>query len=501
MSFEYGQIESSCVKRIANFDRVVEFPISTMESGNISRVLSLVADAKPISVDAFDGYAEFVGRVNFKLLYIDREGMAKNLDYNADFNEKLQIDMTEGTSINAEICVLETDLSPGEEMKLSSIVQISLHGVEKNEMECLTMVPEDCYTEKTMMKVPIISASKMVDVDVSDEKSVGGDIEKILMTDSQVVMTDMRVSDGAVMMSGKYMATVCYMMDGEIKIDNFEIPFDEEVIADGVDMESKVCCYPSVKYTRIILTGMEGDNVLRVEGSVCMKMYAFDTKEEEAIKDLFMLTNEIETEKESCDVEAMVGCYCKDEKFVSSALLQDIRPAVRNIIGIAATSNNLASATMIDDGMARVEGVVIASILYMDENGYNSVKADLPYSIDMEVDAKMDSMLKVCGGVERATARAVHDREIEVMCRMQFEVEVWDKMSCNLVKNAVIGADKVMNNSAISVFIAKDGDSIWDVAKALTATPKDLKYQNPDMGDDLHDGDKVIYFRELNVEF
>mgnify|MGYP002895369124 FL=1 len=62
-----------------------------------------------------------------------------------------------------------------------------------------------------------------------------------------------------------------------------------------------------------------------------------------------------------------------------------------------------------------------------------------------------------------------------------------------------VGEEKEQNTSALSLYIASEGDEMWDVCKALTATPEDIMKQNPALSAPLSEGDRVIYFRSLTV--
>ncbi|MDD4839670.1 MAG: DUF3794 domain-containing protein [Clostridia bacterium] len=500
MNFQYEKIAANCLKKVATVDRVVEFVASGVESGNVARVLGLIADARTVSVEALADEATYLGRVNFKMLYLDTDGEPRSLDYFADFNEKIKAEISAGCTLNGQIGVLETDITTDGELKLSAVVEITMYAMDKLEDECLVSTPEDCYDETAMIEVPMLVGVKSADIEVSDEKAVGGDISRVLLADTVVAVNELRAGDGLVFVGGDFEATVTYYEDDEIKTANFHIPFTEEVLFDGVSIGDSIVAYPSIKTTRVVLTGVEGDNVLRIESLVSVKLFAFSRRMHNVIGDVFMLSNELEVEKVEQNFCALEKCIFVSDKYVSSAMLADSRPAVRDIIGVISSQNSIAG-TKIEDDKLIIEGVVGANLLYTDENGFNSVKAELPYSLNFKTDVPQNAELRVSGIVEDISARVKRDREIEVTTKLEFCIEVWVGNSCVMLKKVVIGEEKELNQSAISVFIASSGDSIWDVAKALSATPKSIITQNPNVEGGLKDGDKVMYFRQLNISF
>ena len=500
MNFQYEKIAANCLKKAATVDRVVEFVASGVESGNVSRVLGLVADARTVSVEALEGEATYLGRVNFKLLYLDTEGEPRSLDYFADFTEVLKADIKAGSTLNGQIYVLETDITTDNELKLSAVVEITVFVMEKSDSECLVGAPEDCYEEKAFIEVPTLVGTKNAEIEVSEEKAVGGDITRVLLADTDVTITALRAGDGIVFMGGDYEATVTYFENNEIKTARFNIPFSEELLFDGVSMGDNIIGYPSIKSTRVVLSGVEGDNALRIESLISVKLFAFAKRTHAVVGDVFMLTNELDVEREEHNFCTLEKNMFFGDKFVSSAMLAESRPAVRDIVGVISSQNSIAG-TKYENEMLTIEGVVGATILYTDENGFNSVKAELPYSLEFKADIPANSDIRVSGIVQDINARVKRDREIEVSTKLEFNVEVWSAKNCITLKKVIIGQEKELNQSAVSVFIASDGDSIWDVAKALSATPKNIISQNPKIEEGIKEGDKVMYFRQINVSF
>lgn len=500
MNFQYEKIAANCLKKVATTDRVVEFTATGVDSGNIARVLGLTADARTVSAEALEGEATYLGRVNFKLLYLDAEGEPKSLDYFADFTDKIKCEIKAGAMLNGKITVLETDMSTDGELKLSAVVEITLYALDKSEDECLVATPEDCYEEKKMVEVPALIGTKSCEIEVSDEKAVSCDIKRVLLADASAAVNEIRTGDGMVFVGGDFVALITYYADNEIRVAKYTIPFSEEVMFDGVALGDRIAAYPTVKTTRVVLSGVEGDNVLRVESLITVKLFAFSKRSHNVVKDVFMLTNELEVETGEQNYCSLEKCLFVTDKFTASAMLNEDRPAVRDIIGVISSQNSIAGSSVSENKLT-IEGVVGATILYTDENGFNSVNAELPYSMSFNAELASGADIRISGIVDDISARVKRDREIEVMVKLEFAVEVWENCGCTMLKKVVIGAEKELNQSAVSVFIASDGDSIWDVAKALSATPKSIISQNPDIEEGLKDGDKVLYFRQLNVTF
>ena len=77
------------------------------------------------------------------------------------------------------------------------------------------------------------------------------------------------------------------------------------------------------------------------------------------------------------------------------------------------------------------------------------------------------------------TVRGVQSKEISII----YDVE--------------LGAEKEENDFAVSLYIAKEGETLWEVAKALNTDEITLAEQNADVGLPLKGGEKILLYKYL----
>ena len=94
------------------------------------------------------------------------------------------------------------------------------------------------------------------------------------------------------------------------------------------------------------------------------------------------------------------------------------------------------------------------------------------------------------------TAKAKFDETIELSVKLCFGVEVYTEKTMTYIDSVTEGEDKPLNDSAISVYIASEGDTIWDVAKAFSASPDKILEQN-EIDKKLVEGQRIVFFRSL----
>ena len=499
MNFDFNEIKMDTVVKTAEKEAAVRTSVSESESGVVTKILDVSADGKIISLDNQNGAARVFGRVNFKVLYLNGDGETRGLDYFADFTEVIQNDSLSGR-LYAQIAVIDVDTSISGGIRLNAVVKITLYRVAENDKKCLVGADDDVYVENTAMKC-YRAALEELGFTVTDEYDTKTDVAKILLTRAGTYVDAATAGMGNVLLSGASDVTVTYLANDKVYVKDFHIPYSEEFAADGVEIGQKLSAEVVVKNARVVIAGIEGSNVIRVEveNEACVK--AYDVTDEKIVKDVFCIENEINITRASVSTGVYGGfAFFKDELSGIAALSNDL-PAVLEVIGVTSAGNGIAKATA-ENGKIVIEGVFSANVLYRDENGLSSVSLEVPYSLPfLSENANATDDVSARGAVIKAQAKLKREREIEVTAELGFMTESVKRVDAEYIAEAEVGEKIEVNKSAVSVFVADEGDTLWDAAKALSARPDDIQSQNPDARAPFKEGQKLFYFREISFEF
>lgn len=500
MNFEFEKIVSNNITKVGGVEKAVELAVPTTESESVMRILGLMATGRAVSAEAANGEGIVSGRVNFKLLYLDAEGESCSLDYFADFVEKVPANINSDAAVYATVRVGESDISTDNGLELVAVVEICLFATQSEQLSGMLEAPEKCFAVKEDIETARLVQSKIADVDVSEEIETKSHIKKVLLLDSDAIISGAKAGTGTVTISGDFVATVTYMTDSAIKTEQVTIPFTEEVMVENAQPGDIVVTKEFVKSAKVVLTGTEEETIMRIDGVVGVKILVFRENKSSVVVDLFMLENELMVATTGAQLKLQKSPLYLTEKVTSMAMLGEDRPAVREVIGVVSSNNMVASAKVMD-GKLTIEGVINAVVLYQDENGVNSVTVEVPYSKDFEVQDLDDCMVEAEGIVLELSARAKRDHEIELYAKLQFKVDVLMGTTVTLISDVALGEAKELNSSAFSVYIAGAGEGIWSASKALSASPDQIMLQNPDLKIPFEDGDRVFFFRQLGEEF
>lgn len=489
--FKYEKANPATVKTFESVERVVEFTPGGVDYEKVAKILSLAVDGKVTSATANDGFVEVEGRAEFRLIYIDTDSVEQGVSYNADFTVRVEGEVSADDKADAFVMVRESNVSLGDGITLSAVVQVVAQVVSETEIEYLSEAV-DCLITDNLIVFPELIGSKSVVVPVEESTTVG-EVGKVLSLSADVIVENATPTENSVTVETVTVAVVTYTEGEEIRTATFEIKNSEDIEIEGVKEGDTATAYASVKKSRVVLAGVTGENVVRVEGDINIKIKAFRMSENKAISDVFSLTNEIviTRDEDECRFEKRAAVF--EEKVDGSAYLDDGKHANR-IVAMPYWTVQIAKSIAEDEGV-RVDGIVVVSVLYDGEDGLDSVRAEVPFSVllngvfDGEVIARA-----IVGSVE---AKLKRDGEISFDITLLISVHEYAISKFEFITAVELGENKEVNDSGLSMYIANEGDMLWDACKALTATPDKILEQNPSLVEPLAEGERILFFRSL----
>ena len=119
--FNFEKISTTRFYTAPTIERVVEFSPPDVDTSNVAKILSLAVDAKCVACESGAGYAQINGRTNFRLVYLDKDGTVRGVDYNADFTLRADGEFDEGDNVQCDIIVTETDVEAADTLTLTAV--------------------------------------------------------------------------------------------------------------------------------------------------------------------------------------------------------------------------------------------------------------------------------------------------------------------------------------------------------------------------------------------
>jgi len=213
----------------------------------------------------------------------------------------------------------------------------------------------------------------------------------------------------------------------------------------------------------------------------------------ESVRDVYSVTNVLNVEESDATLCTGFCFRSLRDKATASVTPKD---GANELFGIL-YGGITASYTKIN-GQFFTEGIIQTQLLY--KNGKDrpvSLTTEIPYQIALPVDSVCNTRLQPEVSVTNLSARLRNGGEIDVTSELILSVKGLRTETVHILSDVQIGEPKEPDEYAVTLYLVRSGETLWDVAKALNTSEEILRAQNPESGT-LSGGEKIIFYREEN---
>lgn len=147
-----------------------------------------------------------------------------------------------------------------------------------------------------------------------------------------------------------------------------------------------------------------------------------------------------------------------------------------------------------NNGM-HVEGVALATLLVRGTDGSRrGVEMSLPFSVPVQTADAQVSVL-ACG----MSARQKEEGTIDAEATLKFTLTERIRSTARLVAEAQEGEAIPANDCAVSVYVPRAGDGLWELSKRLSKSPEEVVQSNPDLEFPIREGQRVVIYRKKSL--
>jgi len=140
------------------------------------------------------------------------------------------------------------------------------------------------------------------------------------------------------------------------------------------------------------------------------------------------------------------------------------------------------------------EGVLTAEVLLKGENGYKATTLSLPFVFPIEADGdEVELDCSVCA----LNIRRKKDGETDAEANVKISLKAYARADWEYVASVAEGEKVQENDAAISIFLPRAGEDLWQVAKRLSRMPEELQQSNPDLNFPVKEGERIFVYRQI----
>ena len=139
-----------------------------------------------------------------------------------------------------------------------------------------------------------------------------------------------------------------------------------------------------------------------------------------------------------------------------------------------------------------IEGLMMFSLCYTSAEGLWSYSGETPFEAEVQMDGIMpDQEVEISAEVEYCNFEGT-GRDISVKYMLDVEIKAYAQSQMRLVSDMIETDEAPRHNQGITIYFADGGETTWDIAKRFSTTLDTVKKFNPEIGDTIASGQKIL---------
>lgn len=460
----------------------------------VGTVLSVNATASLTGAESGNGEVRYFGKAHFSIVYEDAEKHVCRAEKGVEFTAVAK-DERCYPALTPRACVSVENVSvrrEGASVYVAALLGADINLYGEQSFEYLTGGELVLKREPSVLIVAHLCGGAAETEDEFETEFIGD----VLQHSEAVNITDLVCETGTLKVEGEInLGILALKADGGLVSFERLVPFNLELPCDaasfGCGAEARVNVLSATIHADTDETKgkcrISAEFTLSAEGCVYEEL-AVDTA-----TDAFSQTNEIALTFGSAECGG-AGSISRVTERISGKCALSSPVDFSDVLQAVTLQRAEANLVRGEDG-TRVEGVVLATLLVLGTDGaHRGVEISLPFSVPVNAENCTVGVL-VCG----TSARQKQEGEIDADATLKITLCEKKTVHAKFVVSAEEGAALPGNDSAVSVYIPRAGDGLWELAKSLKKSPEEVSASNPDIEFPVKDGQRVIVYRKKTL--
>lgn len=462
------------------------------------KTLGVSAVSKISNYEILNGELRVAGKITYKILYLSDEDIIMAYDYNKEFIKVILIpDIEPNDKALLFSNILDLEYNGVSEVNIKLTLGINGYYIKDEEIEFLDCLKDNILTKKTTINLEKIYMLTESNIEISKDFESKEALLKILSYHTNCIVDNIYAYDELYQIEGEAVTNIIGLSgDNKLVNQNFTQPFTLEIPDSNITPYAEFLVACTAKSTTIILEA-EASNSLIIDLEINLKGLNIQKIETEVIADAYSRDRELIVEEKEIILCSEIQPFKKIDSITSSIRVDD---DIQKIISVVQPL--YTTMTTINNFGLYAEGVVIAQIIYLNrENQIKTIKTEIPYQILIDKDTSTNGNIFSELFITDASIKQKTANEMELIVKLIINAQADSVQTISIINNITEGKEKELEDVAISLYIAEDGETLWNVAKALSTDQETLVKLNPnlDFEQPLKNGDKILLYREFSL--
>lgn len=442
-------------------------------------------------VEILEGKITFRGSFNYNVIYIaDDKNTVSNINGKIELNEVIEKDCAFPDMeymLYSEIEHIDCTIINERKIKVGALINVRGSLFEKQRLDIVRDVSQVEGIQKHRKEIlfqDIVGIEKSESV-VRDTITVNvEEIEDIININPIVRVKESRVTDNKVIIGGVLeISPLACTFDGEIvELDKVSIDFTQFIEVPGVfeGMNEEILMNIGDFNYEFKQNIDNNTGLLEIECTVFSKVKVCDEVMREVLQDAYSPQKFIKFEYRMINLNKTL-LRTEDNFLVRDSLNYDNETIqIKDIVSVYCNAS--IENTYTEGCTCTIQGIIKVNILFTPVEGLKmlyKINEEIPFEHEIEID-DLNDMCSVFNTIciEKAEAELNKD-QIELNIKIKRFIEVISKKSESfIVKGEDKGEYDLSKAPSIIIYICKENDTLWDIAKKYNTTEEEIAQTN-----------------------
>lgn len=469
---------------------------------NIGSIVDIEAYTYDEKIDCASGHASLSGRIGVKVVYVDTDNILNTISDSVPFNEVYSnpaITNTSNITITGTIVEPKVISSDGV-LKISLDCSISMKMFLSLGLNTSIGSVDGLVTKKKDLHTFLVNQIVNTSFEYTQTIETTDSVSKVLSICPNFALVGLSAEDSRCVVDGRLNTTIIYENQTNDSTSILQTKSTDTIKLDlaieGLSKEDILDLSFAVEPNK---TKFEVDNSdtgleISVTTTIAVSGVVLSPIEVEVVDDVYSCTNEIQYSTSKREYLSACKTNVVSEKLSSEFVLED-KPPVDEIVGV---TNSWASLIQVyqKDNSIILEGVVKSNVIYRDEEQkYYGEVVETPFVIDTKTNTNQLDTTSISVSIQNIEAKAKHQDTIALELELSIYITSWDTAEQIIVDNVVIGKPIEYKDVDYQIFVAREGETSWDICKRARTNLDDMLNLNKDLPEIMTGGEKIVVKR------
>lgn len=469
--------------------------VKVIASSGIKKILDTSVNSVVQNADCSNNVVSVGGKVLVKVVYLSNENAIESADTIYEFADKQKAEFSLTDCFAKDSVMIEgVSFSDNEIICMVSHI-VEVFGVYKYEMPIILSAENDLVLSRKMFtSLKMVTSAEDTFV-VAEEVDSNIQNVEILRSTASVVLSEVSCAVDKIILEGKVVSDVFYKTDESVGVFAHEFDFKQEISAENVVPNMISDAIVILKNITVTPEQSENKTTLVYAVDLVAKGYVFEETTYEVASDMFSLKNEIQTTYDYFETRNFVAQKTGEDTYLSQT---DVS-LVPNFDDVLTVTNASAKVLNIQkDNEKWVANVFVSAVsVCRVAESYESVYINGECIVDIDGE-DLQNLRSVDVSAQIASFKVKAGKDLEVNFKLNYVAKFENEVSQKFIKSFEIKGEKESDFYGIKVYISKQGQTIFDVAKVLNVKPEIISAQNQ-VEDVFEQGQKIYVYSPVNL--